>query len=159
MKAVRIGVIVAVATLLIAGILNLAAKRSQAELGLPTYSPRTSSVMKNFRPTRVYAKKGFHPDYHKEASVFCNGKEVYKISGTKDKYVVDIWSGNHPFYQGGGGMIVKADRIDKFKGKFDGLEDLFGEDITAEQSQAGLELKKQAMESLGIKKEKGKKRR
>lgn len=30
--------------------------------------------------------------------VFCNGEEVLTVSGTKEKYVVDVWSGNHPFY-------------------------------------------------------------
>ena len=31
--------------------------------------------------------------------VFCNGEEVLTVSGTKKEYVVDVWSGNHPFYQ------------------------------------------------------------
>ncbi len=31
--------------------------------------------------------------------VFCNGEEVMTVSGTKEKYVVDVWSGNHPFFQ------------------------------------------------------------
>ena len=30
--------------------------------------------------------------------VFCNGEEVLQVSGTKEKYVVDVWSGNHPFF-------------------------------------------------------------
>ncbi len=30
--------------------------------------------------------------------VFCNGEEVLTVSGTKKEYVVDVWSGNHPFY-------------------------------------------------------------
>ena len=31
--------------------------------------------------------------------VICNGEEVLTVSGTKEKYVVDVWSGNHPFFQ------------------------------------------------------------
>ena len=31
--------------------------------------------------------------------VFCNGEEVLTVSGTKEKYVVDVWSGNHPFFR------------------------------------------------------------
>lgn len=31
--------------------------------------------------------------------VYCNGEEVMTVSGTKEKYVVDVWSGNHPFFQ------------------------------------------------------------
>ena len=30
--------------------------------------------------------------------VICNGEEVLTVSGTKEKYVVDVWSGNHPFF-------------------------------------------------------------
>ena len=31
--------------------------------------------------------------------MFCNGEEVLTVSGTKEKYVVDVWSGNHPFFK------------------------------------------------------------
>ena len=31
--------------------------------------------------------------------VICNGEEVLTVSGTKEKYVVDVWSGNHPFFK------------------------------------------------------------
>lgn len=31
--------------------------------------------------------------------VFCNGVEVMTVGGTKKEYNVDIYSGNHPFYQ------------------------------------------------------------
>eukprot|EP00471_Norrisiella_sphaerica_P006714 CAMPEP_0184477996 /NCGR_PEP_ID=MMETSP0113_2-20130426/122_1 /TAXON_ID=91329 /ORGANISM="Norrisiella sphaerica, Strain BC52" /LENGTH=106 /DNA_ID=CAMNT_0026855621 /DNA_START=225 /DNA_END=545 /DNA_ORIENTATION=+ len=104
------------------------------------------------------ARKDFHPEFHHEVPVFCNGEEVHKTSGTSDKYVVDIWSGNHPFYQGTGGMVMKADRIDKFKDKFSDMDDLFG-DFDSANAQDGVELKKAAMEQLGIKKEKDKKKR
>ena len=30
--------------------------------------------------------------------VFCNGEEVMRCGGTQAEYVVDIWSGNHPFF-------------------------------------------------------------
>ena len=33
------------------------------------------------------------------SQVFCNGEEVLTVSGTKEKYVVDVWSGNHPFFK------------------------------------------------------------
>ena len=33
--------------------------------------------------------------------VICNGEEVLTVSGTKEKYVVDVWSGNHPFFKAG----------------------------------------------------------
>mmetsp|Transcript_24275 Transcript_24275/g.33939 ORF Transcript_24275/g.33939 Transcript_24275/m.33939 type:complete len:166 (+) Transcript_24275:2-499(+) len=129
-------------------------------------SPRTSfrasspTYIRAAMPSRgrVYARKEFHPEYHSDVPVFCNGEEVYRTSGTVDKYVVDIWSGNHPFYQGTGGMIVKADRIDKFKNKFSEMDDLFG-DMSSASAADGVDLKKAAMESLGITKDKGKKKR
>lgn len=31
--------------------------------------------------------------------VFCNGEEVLVTGGTKAEYIVDVWAGNHPFYQ------------------------------------------------------------
>ena len=31
--------------------------------------------------------------------VICNGEEVLTVSGTKERYVVDVWSGNHPFFK------------------------------------------------------------
>lgn len=51
-------------------------------------------------------KKGIHPDYHTEAKVMCNGVEVMVTSGTKPVYNVDIYSGNHPFYQGNKSQMV-----------------------------------------------------
>ena len=45
-------------------------------------------------------KKDIHPDFHDDAKVFCNGEEVMTVSGCREKYVVDVWSGNHPFYTG-----------------------------------------------------------
>ncbi len=47
--------------------------------------------------------------------VICNGEEVFTVSGTKKEYVVDVWSGNHPFYMNGAGgtMILDEERIRK----------------------------------------------
>ena len=58
----------------------------------------------------------------------CNGEEVFTVSGTKKEYVVDVWSGNHPFYLSGntGVMITDDERISKFNKKYAGL-DLFGD--------------------------------
>lgn len=52
------------------------------------------------------AKKGIHPVWHDEAKVLCNGEEVLVTSGTRDSYTVDIWSGNHPFFQGNTSTVV-----------------------------------------------------
>ena len=45
------------------------------------------------------AKAGIHPEWHPEAEVVCNGETVMKVSGTKARYDVDVYSGNHPFYK------------------------------------------------------------
>ena len=45
------------------------------------------------------AKPDIHPEWHPEAEVVCNGEVVMKVSGTKARYDVDVYSGNHPFYK------------------------------------------------------------
>jgi large subunit ribosomal protein L31 len=45
--------------------------------------------------------------------------------GTQGEYVVDVWSGNHPFYQGNKtALVLDADRVDKFKQRYAGLASL-----------------------------------
>jgi ribosomal protein L31 len=44
-------------------------------------------------------KRDIHPEWYPEAKVFCNGVEVMTVGGTKETYNVDVYSGNHPFYQ------------------------------------------------------------
>lgn len=51
-------------------------------------------------------KRDIHPEWYAEAKVFCNGVEVMTVGGTKETYNVDVYSGNHPFYQVSGGAIV-----------------------------------------------------
>jgi hypothetical protein len=47
--------------------------------------------------------------------------------GTKESYVVDVWSGNHPFYQGAKSTIVVDDgRVSRFNKQFADLADTFG---------------------------------
>merc|ERR1712232_217437 len=45
------------------------------------------------------AKKGIHPEWYPAAKVIVNGKEVFSVGGSKEEYKVDIWSGNHPFWE------------------------------------------------------------
>jgi ribosomal protein L31 len=57
--------------------------------------------------------------------VFCNGVEVMTLGGTKKEYYVDIYSGNHPFYQGTNTMMISDEgQLNKFKKRFAGLEEL-----------------------------------
>ena len=61
------------------------------------------------------------------AQVFCNGVEVMAMGGTKKEYVVDVWSGNHPFYQGNkGAMVVEAGRVNRFNAMYADLADTLG---------------------------------
>ncbi|KAL8490457.1 hypothetical protein ACS0TY_025597 [Phlomoides rotata] len=68
-------------------------------------------------------KKDIHPEFHEDAKVYCNGELVMTTGGTKKEYVVDVWSGNHPFYLGGRSKnLVDADQVAKFRKKFSGLD-------------------------------------
>jgi ribosomal protein L31 len=54
-------------------------------------------------------KKGIHPEWYPEAKVICNGNEVMTVGGTKQVYNVDVYSGNHPFYQGVRTVLIADD--------------------------------------------------
>ena len=93
----------------------------------------------------VMAKEGLHPEYFPESKVFqlaadamhrgtvcvisisdvaqvyCNGEEVLTTSGTRGEYTVDIWSGNHPFFQGSNNSVILDEgRVNKFNKRFAG---------------------------------------
>ena len=54
--------------------------------------------------------------------MYCNGEEVKTVGGTQAEYVVDIWSGNHPFFLGKSTAIMtNAGRVSKFGDKFGDL--------------------------------------
>lgn len=56
-----------------------------------------------------------------------NGEEVMKTAGPQEVYDVDIWSGNHPFYQGKTGAVVQDEgQVETFKNKYSELDDIFG---------------------------------
>lgn len=64
------------------------------------------------------AKKDIHPEWYPEAKVMCNGEEVLTVGSTKPKIVVEVWSGNHPFYTGTQKMIDAEGRVDRFLRKY-----------------------------------------
>ena len=54
--------------------------------------------------------------------VFCNGEEVLTTSGTRAEYTVDIWSGNHPFFQGSNSTVMLDEgRVNRFNRRFSGM--------------------------------------
>lgn len=70
-------------------------------------------------------KKDIHPQYHEDAKVYCNGKLVMTTDGTQKEYVVDVWSGNHPFYLGSrSAVMVDDDQVEKFRKKFSELTEI-----------------------------------
>uniref|UniRef100_A0A0C9RFR8 50S ribosomal protein L31 n=1 Tax=Wollemia nobilis TaxID=56998 RepID=A0A0C9RFR8_9CONI len=83
--------------------------------GSPSQSSRVSRGV-----VRVTCKKkDIHPKYYHKASVYCNGQQVMVTGGTQPEYVVDIWSGNHPFYRGEkSAVLLDADRVEQFKRRY-----------------------------------------
>ncbi|XP_022869003.1 50S ribosomal protein L31, chloroplastic-like [Olea europaea var. sylvestris] len=70
-------------------------------------------------------KKDIHPKFFENSKVYCNGELVMTTGGTKKEYVVDVWSGNHPFYLGSRSqLLVDADQVEKFRKKFGGLSQI-----------------------------------
>jgi len=63
------------------------------------------------------AKKNLHPEWY-QTKVFCDGKVVLEVGTTKEELVVDIWSGNHPFYTGSQKIIDAEGRVEKFQRKY-----------------------------------------
>ena len=74
--------------------------RVTAFKGAQVVRAQRSAVVCRGATGAVMVKKGIHPEWHGEAKVICNGVEVMTVGGTKPVYNVDIYSGNHPFYQG-----------------------------------------------------------
>jgi large subunit ribosomal protein L31 len=73
--------------------------------------------------SRVTCKKAdMHPRYFEEAKVYYNGELVMTTGGMQSEYMVDVWSGNHPFYQGNkSALLIDADRVEKFRARYGGF--------------------------------------
>lgn len=67
------------------------------------------------------AKKDLHPEFFK-TKVFCDGKLVLEVGTTKKELLVDIWSGNHPFYTGSQKIIDTEGCVEKFQRKYNTKE-------------------------------------
>ncbi|XP_076940082.1 large ribosomal subunit protein bL31c-like [Bidens hawaiensis] len=73
-------------------------------------------------PRWTCRKKDIHPEFYEDAKVYCSGEHVLTTGGTKKEYVVDVWSGNHPFYLGSrSANLIDADQVEKFRKKFGGV--------------------------------------
>ncbi|XP_027088117.1 large ribosomal subunit protein bL31c [Coffea arabica] len=90
-----------------------------------TFSNKKVSKVGCNRLTISCRKKDIHPEFYEDAKVYCNGELVMTTGGTKKEYVVDVWSGNHPFYLGSRSqLLVDADQVEKFRKKFGGLSQI-----------------------------------
>lgn len=62
------------------------------------------------------------------------------VSGTLKEYYVDIWSGNHPLFQGKLDQeVVEDSRLDKFARKYQGFEELMKIPTLKEGEPEGIE--------------------
>merc|ERR1711933_309370 len=90
-----------------------------------TFQSKKPLKIGNFSSIATSAKKNIHPNFFPEAKVLCNGKLVMTVGGALEEYIVDLWSGNHPFFQGvSNNVIVDEGQVNRFKKKFSGLEEL-----------------------------------
>ncbi|CBI19731.3 hypothetical protein AAG906_031054 [Vitis piasezkii] len=91
----------------------------QRKLSPPTLPIKKANAVRAYRPQWTCRKKDIHPQFYEDAKVYCNGELVMTTGGTQKEYVVDVWSGNHPFYLGNrSGLLVDADQVEKFRKKF-----------------------------------------
>ncbi|KAA8528666.1 hypothetical protein F0562_036021 [Nyssa sinensis] len=85
----------------------------------PTLSVNKVSAVGPSRPQWTCRKKDIHPKFYESAKVYCNGEQVMTTGGTKEEYVVDVWSGNHPFYLGSRSqLLIDTDQVSKFRKKY-----------------------------------------
>eukprot|EP00227_Mantoniella_beaufortii_P020369 CAMPEP_0197585170 /NCGR_PEP_ID=MMETSP1326-20131121/7553_1 /TAXON_ID=1155430 /ORGANISM="Genus nov. species nov., Strain RCC2288" /LENGTH=128 /DNA_ID=CAMNT_0043149635 /DNA_START=36 /DNA_END=422 /DNA_ORIENTATION=+ len=62
------------------------------------------------------------PPWFPDAKVICNGVEIMSVGGTQAEYIVDIWSGNHPFFLGkSGAIMMDAGQVSRFASKYGDL--------------------------------------
>ncbi|KAG0579620.1 hypothetical protein M758_4G110200 [Ceratodon purpureus] len=86
----------------------------------------STSIQVNRGEAKVTCKKAdIHPQFFDDAKVYCNGELVMTTGGTQNEYVVDVWSGNHPFYQGNkSALLLDADRVEKFRARYGGFSNI-----------------------------------
>lgn len=70
-------------------------------------------------------KSEIHPNWVKNARIFCDGKLLCLVGSTKKELQIDIWLANHPFYTNSQVMIDSEGRVERFMKKY-GLNSLQG---------------------------------
>ncbi|XP_024392230.1 uncharacterized protein [Physcomitrium patens] len=88
-----------------------------------TFFSGSTPIQVNRGELKVTCKRAeVHPQFYNETKVYCNGELVMTTGGTQSEYVVDVWTGNHPFYQGNkSALVLDADRVEKFRQRYGGI--------------------------------------
>jgi large subunit ribosomal protein L31 len=59
-------------------------------------------------------KKEIHPEWYPDAKIICEGEVVMTVGATKPQLVVELWSGNHPFYTGQQRLVDTEGQVERF---------------------------------------------
>ncbi len=63
------------------------------------------------------SKKNLHPSWY-ETKVYCDGKLILEVGTTKKELVVEIWSGNHPYFTGTQKILDSEGRVEQFERRY-----------------------------------------
>jgi large subunit ribosomal protein L31 len=63
-------------------------------------------------------KSKIHPNWFFDAKIMCDGKPLCLIGSTKKELEIDIWLGNHPFYNDSQVLLDSEGRVEKFMKKY-----------------------------------------
>ena len=63
-------------------------------------------------------KADIHPQWFPQTAILCDGKPLCFIGSTRRELQIDIWLGNHPFYNDTTVMIDSEGRVEKFMKKY-----------------------------------------
>jgi large subunit ribosomal protein L31 len=63
-------------------------------------------------------KADIHPQWFSQTPILCDGKPLCFIGSTRKELQIDIWLGNHPFYNDTTVMIDSEGRVEKFMKKY-----------------------------------------
>ncbi len=81
-------------------------------------------------------KKGIHPEWHKNAKIIFNGKQVMTAGSTKPELNLEIWSGNHPFYTGQQILVDTDNLVEKFNKKREAAQNLSSKVVSKKEKRA-----------------------
>lgn len=63
-------------------------------------------------------KLNTHPTWYNKTPIYYEGKILCLVGSTKNKLELDLWLGNHPFYNKESTSLDTEGRIDKFNKKY-----------------------------------------